>query len=184
MGLSEVLDPPGERATDKAHVTDLIARVLGDKRGDFASLPQNVHNIMAMGRIWESVVRVDVAKAALDVGLVPSGPQVLELDGIIGSLDGSVCDLEHGMVIPKCVVEVKCRFSPASNPRDNKRYMYQGKSYCWMLGVEELWMPILNISTRPPNAEYVLYKMRFSRLELEENWRMLVNMKEYVDASK
>ena len=37
---------------------------------------------MAMGRIWESVVRVDVAKAALDVGLVPSGPQVLELDGI------------------------------------------------------------------------------------------------------
>jgi hypothetical protein len=180
MGLSYLLDPKQNRDETRPHVSDLISKVLRENREPFDDLPEQVHNMMAMGRIWEAVVRLDVARAALDEGILVGGARVLEVDGIIGSLDGVLLEYQgHGEDVPVGLIEMKLKFSKAADPTENKRYMYQVKAYCWMLGVEYAWMPILALSARPPNAEYYIYKIGFSKLELEENWKMLVNMRDY-----
>ena len=102
-------------------------------------------------------------------------PFTLEKDGVIGSLDGAAYSGPN----PVAVIETKLRFSsPFLDIRDNRRYMLQDKAYCYLLGCSEAWMPILHVQSRPPSAEYKWYRISFTQMELEENWRMLMNMKE------
>jgi hypothetical protein len=182
--LADLLDPPGFRDPSKPHVTDLIHAVedLGKeaKPFDYEALPQNVKNIMAMGRIWEALVLRDVVGVGMSAGLIAVTKLVVETDGIIGSPDGI---LSSGASSPaEIVIEVKCRFSPSNDrfPRDNTRYMQQCKSYCHMTGARKVWMPILYLSTRPPNAEYIIHRFEFTDLEVQENWQMIVNMRDYL----
>jgi len=129
---------------------------------------------MALGRIWEWVVRADVKWHVENAGLIYLKPFTLECDGVIGSLDGAA----YSGPKPVAVLETKLRFTRSFDDiRDYRRYMLQDKAYCHMLGCLEAWMPILHVGNRPPMAEYWWYKLKFTEVEVEENWRMLMNMK-------
>jgi len=191
--LADLLDPPGLRDPTHPHVTGLI-RGLDDigrtpRPFNYDALPQSTKNIMAMGRIWEYLVRPDITREAVRVGLIPVWKLTPEVDGIIGSLD---CALFRPPWTPdgpqkaEVVVEIKARFSARSAPRNKdfpqseRKYIRQCKSYCYMTGARKVWMPILYFGSSPPNMEYVIHRFEFSDLEVEENWRMLLNMKGYL----
>jgi len=193
--LADLLDPPGFRDPSKPHVTDLIHAIenLGKyvEPFDYGALPQHVKNIMAMGRIWEHLVRADVVREAVKCDLIPVMKLTPEEDGIIGSLDGALYAPTSPtnkwdavlLSTAEVVVEIKARFSPpnVTFPRNNPRYMRQCKAYCYMTGARKVWMPILYLSTKPPNAEYLIHRFEFSDLEVQENWRAIVNMKHYLE---
>jgi len=173
--LADFLDPPAHRDLSLPHVSDLIrvAMMNGDD-----GIDERVEGIMAAGRIWEWAVRADVRRMCRNEGFVYMSPFSLTIDGVIGSLDGGAYRVDSGSLTPAAVLETKLRFSkPFDDIRNYRRYMLQDKAYCHMLGVEDVWMPILHIGNRPPMAEYWWYKIKFTQIELEENWRMLVSLK-------
>ena len=169
--LADFLDPPAYRDLSKPHVSELISKAMMDKRND---IDERVEGIMALGRIWEWIVRPDIKKRVEEVGLIFVPPHTRECDGVIGSPDGAAYDGP----VPVAVVETKLRFSaPFVDVRDQRRYMLQDKAYCYLTGCKEVWMPILHVQSGPPSAEYRWYRIGFSEVELEENWRLLMNMK-------
>jgi len=181
--LADLLDPPGLRDPSKPHVTDILREIenLGKEVEpfDYDALPENVKNIMAMGRIWEYLVRGDVITEAVRMNLIPVMKKELEVDGIIGSTDGILLNPRTGLT--ETVVEIKARFSPSKSdfPSGSTRYMRQCKAYCHMSGARKVWMPILYLSTKPPNAEYIVHRFGFTDLEVQENWQMILNMRDY-----
>jgi len=178
--LADLLDPPGFRDPSKPHVTDLI--YAADNLGkdvepfDYDSLPQATRNIMSMGRIWEHLVRADVIRLAVEQGLMPVMKLSVEVDGIIGSVDGVLyspaikkLETEWYKELAEVVVEIKARFSPPKPdfPSGNKKYMRQCKAYCRMTGARKVWMPIGYFQNRPPNVEYLIHKFEFTDLEVQ-----------------
>ncbi len=172
--LADFLDPPVVRDLSKPHVSDLINKAMMEKEMSYEDIDGRVKGIMALGRIWEWVVRADVEREVRGKGLIYLKPFSKECDGVIGSLDGAAYDGPS----PVAVLETKLRFTkPFEDIRDYRRYMLQDKAYCHLLGCQEVWMPILHVGNRPPMAEYWWYKLRFTEVEVEECWRMLMNMK-------
>jgi len=168
--LADFLDPPAPRSS-KPHVSDLIHKAMMDK----SNIDERVEGIMALGRIWEWVVRPDVERVLREAGLIYVRMGPMECDGVIGSLDGAAYDGPT----PVAVIETKLRFSRMfEDIRDYRRYMLQTKAYCHILKCSEAWMPILHVGNSPPMAEYWWYKLKFTEVEVEENWRMLINLKE------
>jgi len=168
--LADFLDPPPPRDLSKPHVSDLINKAMMED----SNIDERVEGIMALGRIWEWVVRSDVKKKVKEAGLIYVTMGPMECDGVIGSLDGAA----YNGPVPVAVLETKLRFSsPFKDIRDYRRYMLQIKAYCHILKVTEVWMLILHVGNRPPMAEYWWYKLKFTEVEVEENWRMLINLK-------
>jgi len=169
--LADFLDPPPPRDLSKPHVSDLIYKAMMQESD---IVDQRVEGIMALGRIWEWVVRPDVERVVKEEGLIYVRPFTMECDGVIGSLDGAA----YNGSTPVAVLETKLRFSKSfGDIRDYRRYMLQDKAYCHILKCSEAWMPVLHVGNRPPMAEYWWYRLRFTEVEIEENWRMLMNMK-------
>lgn len=168
--LADFLDPPAARSC-KLHVSDLIHKAMMQPA---SNIDERVEGIMALGRIWEWVVRTDVERTVKEAGLIYVRMGPMECDGVIGTLDGAA----YNGPTPVAVIETKLRFSSMfKDIRDYRRYMLQTKAYCYILRCLEAWMPILHVGNRPPMAEYWWYKLRFTEVEVEENWRMLMNMK-------
>ena len=192
--LADLMDPPGFRDLSKFHVTDLIHAVenFGKEVAPFNydGLPQATKNIMSMGRIWEHLVLGDWIREGVKAGSVPVPKVTLEVDDVIGSLDGALyapgLHADGTLGAADVVVEIKARFSPPNDdfPIGNRRYMRQCRAYCYMSGARKVWMPILYLSTKPPNTQYLIHRFEFTDLEVEENWQMLMNMKEYLEKSK
>jgi len=174
---ADLLDPPAERDESKAHVSHLVneaVRIIGNGKAYDGEPTQWGWNIMALGRIVESVVRPIVQREAESRGWRFSPQVVCEVDGIVGSLDGLLVS-DAGV---EAVVEVKSRHSSPSDPRDNWRYMAQVQAYCRMAFTQVAWMPILYLPRRgPPNAELHLHVIQFEVQELVENWEMLRNIR-------
>jgi len=186
--LADLLDPPGFRDPSKPHVTDLIyaADAIGSGKEivpfDYDALPEYSRNIMSMGRIWEHLVGADVIREACLQGLVPIMKPVMEVDGILGSVDGALYPVDR-LTQAEVVVEIKARFSPPKPdfPMGNTKYMRQCKAYCHMTGARKVWMPILYFNTRPPNAQYLIHRFEFTDLEVEENWQMILNIRDFLN---
>jgi hypothetical protein len=164
-----------------AHVSGLVHRVAtltghGSDRDEGEELPENVVNIMALGRLWEYLVRRAVRVWGMEAGYWFDSQVAVECEGVIGSLDGMLYLPVEGEQVPQIVVECKCRFAQPRDPRDNFRWMAQVKAYCYMLGVNKAWMPVLYLPRNfPPDARFINHELEFEQWELEENWTMLVN---------
>lgn len=191
--LADLLDPPGFRDPTRFHVTELISAVenIGKevKPFDYDGLPDHVKNIMSMGRIWEHLVLRDVIGEAAREGFVAVPKLTLEVEGVIGSLDAALFFNETIPVNRRrawAVVEMKARFSPPKDdfPQGHQRYMRQCKAYCYMTGARKVWMPIVYYSSGPPNVQYLIHRFEFTDLEVQENWQMLINMKEHLEKKK
>lgn len=179
MEVAEIIDPSKPRS-EGHHVSELITtaeKVSGkktyyDKEPDAQSL-----GIMAMGRIWEAIVRpyLETRVQVWGYDSIIFGLE-LEKDGIYGSLDGAFIGQSQ-----TALSEMKCRFS---GPRDDFplghwRYMTQIKTYCKMLDTTKACMPVLHIENRPPRCTFILYWIEFEAHEIEENWQMMLNLRDY-----
>ena len=169
LGLAELLAPPSPRDESKHHVSSLISTVLGttfsEDREDWAN------NIMAFGRIWEEAVM----RPMVEQETTAFTPNVtVERDGIIGTLDG----IAHNET-DSFVWECKTRFRPYHEPEEYSRWMYQVKAYCYMTGIHKAWLTVLHVSGRPPNTQLVWHELSFTPEELQENWQMLLNARDY-----
>jgi len=186
MTIADIIDPPLPRDESKTHVSYLVneaAKIAGKRAYD--GEPSEVGwAMMAMGRMWEVHARAIVIKYAEDQGLWldepaitynnPQGNMVAEMDGVVGTLDGKIYE---GTTL-SAIMEAKCRFTKSSDPRDTWNWMLQVKAYCHMESCQAAWMPVLYLPLRgEPKPEFQLHFLTFTKLELEENWQMLMNVK-------
>jgi hypothetical protein len=174
--VADLLDPPAPRDHSTHHVSDLIneaARVTGSAKWYPKEEPKDWQaNIMALGRIIEPVLRA------------PVKPRVV--DGVVGSPDGElVDDGPWSQLFPppqklerRGIVEFKSRNAEYSDPTQDWRYMRQCQAYCWMAGCTVVWMPIMYFPRKfPPNTYTMIHEIRYTPLELAENWQLLMSMK-------
>ena len=118
-----------------------------------------------IGFMWEEIL-----SAALKSRL-PNRIGEIEIDGIHMSPDG--LDVEDW-----CLWEYKCVWSSSKRqPVDVWKWMSQCMGYSHGLGVTEVKMAILylNGDWRGSGPEYRGYHIKYTPLEIQENWEMLVN---------
>lgn len=180
MEVAEVLDPSQPRSEGN-HITELIQlhnKAAGKRYYDDSSSPSpEVLDIMAFGRIWEWALRGYLTHKAPEWGfdgIIFSFET--ERDGIYGSLDGLFVGQDNAVVD-----ETKARFTgPNDNfPLGHHQYPMQIKSYCKMVGTTRACMPVLHVESKPPRAQFYVYWIEFSQLEIDENWQLLLNRRDY-----
>lgn len=178
--VADLLDPPLPRDETLPHVTGLLRlgqQILRGKNGDSTPSTHD-RDLMAMGRIWEAVVRPDIHRRAAELGMQFQPQVILRADNIIGSLDGLIEIVSPSGPISLAVVECKLRFARIDDPRGSN-WMDQVRAYCHMAGVVTAWMPVLYLPRGEPGAEYRLHKLNFTQQEIGETWEMLRNLKRY-----
>jgi len=172
---------PGYHLTDLIRASKLIAR---NKPITPREEPDDmVQGLMDMGRFWEEASRSSFNGRVRKLGFNTSLPEQRECDGVICNVDGLVFSEASAKSII-AVHESKFRFTPRSDPRDNLDWMAQCKGYCYAFGVRSVWMPVANITTRPPSASSRIYMLDFSEQEIQENWQMILKTKDYLESHK
>ena len=88
------------------------------------------------------MVRPTVKELAESEGLqfCPKEPRVL--DGVVGSLDGTLIKKGEPASRTYAVVETKSRWTASGAPLDNFRWMAQATAYCFMSMRTRAWMPV------------------------------------------
>ena len=162
---------PRSNDPDRPHLTDIISSIedemgWGYKGSGFGG----PWLTMELGFMWENVLSYALAERyAMRVGEV-------ELDGIVGSPDGmSSYDPLHK--VDMVLEEYKCTWKSTRNPIEKHwRYMTQVKSYCHMVGVSVVVMRVLYVvgDHWGHGPQYGVYRIEFMPVELEENWRMIL----------
>ena len=180
--IADLLEPPEPRDQTRYHVSSLVneaARVTGNTFYVDKAPEQWQENIMAMGRILEYDLRVICHQRAGEKGLVFEPQIIMTLDSIVGTLDGILYDAADPTQAI-AVVEMKTAWSQPRNPLENWRYMCQVQAYCKLAKCTEARMPVVNLprSHGPPNVEARLYTISFSQSEVDENWNLLLNVRD------
>tara|TARA_R100000306_G_C4337486_1_gene123517 strand:- start:154 stop:516 length:363 start_codon:yes stop_codon:yes gene_type:complete len=117
-----------------------------------------------------------MAQQAAEEGLVALDSVTMERDGVIGNLDQIFYRSSY-----RVLGETKMRFSRHTHPLDHKRWMYQVKAYLKMLKTQHAWMPVLAVTSQPPDADFRIFRLEFEQDEIDANWEMLMNMKEHLE---
>ena len=139
--------------------------------------------LLDMGHFWEAAARPAFAQwCGSRFGLQATGPQQAEVDGIIANADALVKDLYTQTVV--AVAESKFRFSARTDPTANEAWMQQVKGYCRIWGTTTVWMVVGNVRQAPPGAGSRIYMLTFTDAEVNENWQMLVNTRQYLDRAR
>ena len=172
--LINVLHPQQPRSESKHHVTELlnINWPMGGSMDWEAVL---------FGNVWEYISSRWVSRV---VGEMPSShlyvykPGEVEMNDVVGSVAG----ISKVDGVDTVLVEHKLRYSTEqTDPRENLRYYHQVRSYCYMTGCREVWMPVLYLGCRPPDVKAVMYQFQVSDQECAETWNMMMNLKEYLE---
>lgn len=162
----------GERSPG-LHLTQIIyslAQCIGVQED--SATPEQLEAYASVGFIWERVVENGMAIACESSRYVRPGE--VTLDGIIGSPD--LLDLEQSVVIDTKVT-FKSSAKLADLQRNHWKWLCQLKGYCHIIGwtTAELWvLPICGDWKPPMIAPPVRKRLQFSKVELEDNWFMLI----------
>ncbi len=166
------------------HLTTII-RDLMDKSG--LKTPKsswNMNTTQSVGFIWEETLslaweeRLSRAFASLldkEMGWYNTGE--LNLDGIIMTPDGYD---PNNMILQ----EAKCTWKSSKNkPIDNFSWMVQTKAYCRALCIDKVMFHVLYLmgDYKASGPIYEPWLITFKPHEIEENWQMLQNHKEYIN---
>jgi len=127
----------------------------------------------SVGFMWERVVEQGMALSCQSDRYIRPGEVVL--DGIAGSPD--LLDLQDSVVI-----DTKALFKSSNQLSDLKRnfwkWIVQTSGYCHMVGwnVAELWILPICGNWKPPMIQPPVRKrITFTKVELIDNWNMIVN---------
>lgn len=168
------------------HLTTII-RDLIDKSG--LKTPKSSWNMpttQSVGFIWEETLflsweeRLSHAFASLlgkAMGWYSTGE--LNLEGIVMTPDGY--DPNNNVL-----QEAKCTWKGVKNqPTDNFSWMTQTKAYCKALRVNQVMFHVLylNGDYKASGPIYCPWLITFKPHEIEENWQMLMNHKEYMNGN-
>ena len=180
---ADLLDPQVHRE-EGDHVSDLINRLAGLLgRHQYGDDPEPLgERLMAMGRISEAVLRPMISEVASLKGWHCEFQVVERVDGVIGSLDGTVT----GPTGIEAVVEIKSRYAAPGDTTfvgapgkgdTHWRYMCQTMAYCYMTACQTVWMPVLYFPRGGPDVQLKLHVVHFEPQELVSNWNALLNMR-------
>lgn len=155
-----------QERTPGVHVSGVLRHIreqLGEP-SDFSE--DDLGKFAVVGRLWE-------AQLAAAMFPPPRYQRVgeIELDGIIGSPD--CYDFED-----IAVGEFKVTWRSAKRDIHEFRYYWrQIKSYCHMLECQRAFLVVFYIcgNWQPPVPICRRYNATFTKLELEENWQMILN---------
>ncbi len=164
------------RTPSPFHATAMIDKALeisGGKKKNFN--PDDFPGVDQLGHLWEFAVRPWVRWYVESLGWKVTFALEMPKDGIILSLDGIAFNPQAPS--QRAVIETKSRWTPKYLPTDRFRDMSQVKSYCYAAGTTNVWMPVLRISSTPPQATVRLHVLNFSQVEIAENWEMMMNTK-------
>lgn len=170
--VADLIDPPQVRDRSVYHVTALVAKAL--RKTYSGNAPEGV---MAMGRIWEYAARPLVEHLVKSDGGTIEFTVGLAQDGIVGSLDGLAS-------FPSRMCEIwdmKWRWSGiGEDPRHNKSWMHQFRSYCYMAGATRVHIPTVYIDrkSKSPKAEFTLHTVEYTQEELDITWQMILDSRE------
>jgi hypothetical protein len=141
---------------------------LGYKGKGFADMELTAE----IGTLWERVF----SKAAAEKYIVR--PPQMEMDGVWLSLDGVGPDPEGR--VPLVVIEYKVSWSSTNkSPSDNFYYMAQVKSYCKAVDTKVVVFHNFHVmgDYKGSGPVYRVARIEFSKKEIEDNWRMIVQHK-------
>ena len=163
--------PESVKRTEGIHVSDLIR---GIEKELFK--PDTVYGnelFAQLGFIWERALEI----AWRD--LLGVRPDEIIVDGVIGSPDGVVIN-------DKVVLnEYKCTWkSTRHSLEDNWRYMTQVKAYCYMIKTvhAEMYLFYVNGDYKQSGPKFKHFELKFTEKELDDNWKMLLNYKDKINA--
>lgn len=167
------LSPADYQRTDTLHLTTIIrdmATVAGiGKDSGFAE--EDLDWFSGPGHMWERIWDRAHQEAVDDGSWVSPGE--FTLDGITGTPD------RIDWLRP-AVIETKVRWKSVSSFESlEKNYwaeLIQVKSYCWMTKIMEADLVAFFIAGnwRPPVPQVRAVNLRFTEMELEENWAGIV----------
>ena len=136
--------------------------------------------LFEMGNLWEAACRPAFSRWCHErFGFVSTGPSELIHEGIVANADALVLSPSTNSVV--AVAECKFRYSHETDPTANDDWMRQVKGYCYILGVNAVWMVIGNVRQRPPGAASRIYMLTFYTEDIAENWHMLQNTRAYLN---
>lgn len=158
---------PGLHLTDIIHSLQVASGIVDD-----SATPEQLAVYGAMGFMWERVIENGMALSCQSDRYIRPGE--VTLDGIAGSPD--LLDLEQSIVI-----DTKALFKSSAKLADLQRnfwkWLVQLKGYCHMVGwtTAELWvLPVCGNWKPPMVGPPVRKRLEFSRVELVDNWSMIL----------
>ena len=136
--------------------------------------------ILDWGNIWEAACRPALADIARDkFGLLATGPRQIIKEGIVANADALIVHPSSEQVI--AVAECKFRFTHNTDPLNMEDWIRQIKAYCYVWETNMVWMPVANVRNSPPGGKSRIYMLMFTNQEINENWQMLINVKDYME---
>jgi hypothetical protein len=153
LHLSDVLD-------------DMETTIFGDQYRNYS---WNLNWSATLGFIWERIIETHIVAALTEQGLLFS-PGEITKDGIAMTPDGYNADGK--------IEEWKCAWKSSRHPiEESHRYLWQIKSYCYGIGVNEATLRVLHIMGDYKGSGPLprFYELVFTDRELNENWEMIVN---------
>jgi len=134
---------------------------------------------METGFLWETVLAMAMAERYDG----ECRPGELKEDGITGSPDGVLPSPVEGLIL----IEDKCTWTSLRKPVEERwLWLCQIKAYCHMLGTLVANLRVLYVcgDYKPPFPQYRKYRITFSRLEIQENWEMILRHKNLMEKEK
>jgi len=173
--------PTAPRTVSPAHVSNIIrdienAVLKPGQRRPYDELSkserQRLGTYASVGWAWEDAIR----DALVSSGLHPLSSDryqpvgQLSLDGIYGSPDGFD-------TVDCCVEEFKATWRSSNRPLDPDfwHWLVQIKAYCKMLTVNwaRLRVFYVNGNYRESGPQIKQFRLEWSQLEIDDNWKML-----------
>ena len=158
-----------EGRSEGVHLSDIIKSIMVTLYGkDYDKEIDDLTRLrFEQGFLWEvALSRAFGAKGA-------TRPSEINQDGVAMSPDG-IGDYEGTPVVE----EYKCTTKSSNHDiSDQIAWMMQVKGYCHAMGYETAIFRILFINGdyKDRNPHYRVYRLDFSRLELQENWDAIIN---------
>ena len=164
-----------ESRKEGVHLSDVI-KSLQDKAGIGPKATGGFKDLELAGEIgilWERVLAKVMSEK------YSHRPNQIRKDGIWMSPDGIGPDPDG--IVPVVLKEYKAAWKSSAKPIDtNFYYMAQVKSYCYALDLNVAMMHIFYVmgDYRGSGPLYREARLKFSKDELRDNWKMIVKHKE------
>jgi hypothetical protein len=108
-------------------------------------------------------------------------PGELSLDGIAGSPDGFLTDINDDFEEVDFLIENKLTWKSSKlDPTEMQHWMMQVKGYCKMAGLNWVRFYVFHVNGdyKPPRPCTKFWELYFTQAEVDQNWKMILNNRE------